>query len=185
METEALELGTALTVGTGTHCTYCGPAVVLGAAQSSLRLRLPGGEASAQLALAYPYQPQPDDLVLALGVANGDMYVVGVLQGKGSTRLRVEGDLYLEAGGHLHLHGHAGVNLRGQRLSLTADRYELSARSVTERVGNVYRWASGVIMTLAARTRTVVDQHATLVAGRIVQKAKQDVVIDGERIRLG
>jgi len=40
-------------------------------------------------------------------------------------------------------------------------------------------------MTCAGRTRTVVETSATLAAARIVEKAKEDVVIDGEQIRLG
>lgn len=180
METQTLELDP--TVATG---IYCGPAVVLEVGPSSLKLQLPGRETTAELALAYPYQPQPNDLVLALGAADGDVYVVGVLQGKGRTRLSVQGDLQIEASGRLRLRGAAGVGIEGEQVAVTADRYELSARSVIERVGNVYRWATGVIATFAGRTRTVVEHNATLSAGRIVEKAKQDVVIDGERIRLG
>jgi Protein of unknown function (DUF3540). len=164
---------------------YCGPATVLEAGPSALKLLLPGQEARAELALAYPYQPQVNDLVLALGSPDGDMYVVGVLQGKGRTRLCVEGDLELEARGRLELRGHAGVRIEGEHVSVSAGRYELSARSVIERLGNVYRWATGVITTYATRTRTVVEESATLAAGRIVEKAKADVTIDGERIRLG
>ena len=180
METQTCELDPAVAAG-----IYCGPAIVLEIEPACLKLQLPGGEVRAELALAYPYRPQPGDLVLALGAPDGDLYVVGVLRGKGRTCLSVEGDLQVEASGRLTLRGQAGVTLEGERVSIAAERYELSARSVIERFGNVYRWASGAIVTCAGRMRTVVERSATLAAGRIVQKAKQDVVIDGEQIRLG
>lgn len=164
---------------------YCGPAIVVEIDGRSLRLQLPEREALATLALGYHYEPRPNDLVLALGPAGGDLYVVGVLQGSGAARLRVDGDLHVEATGRLHLHGGAGVNIGGTHVAVTAERYELLARSVVERLGNAYRWAQGVIMISARRTRTVVEEGATLAAGRIVEKAKKDVVIDGEQIRLG
>jgi hypothetical protein len=178
--TQTLELDPAVTTG-----LYCGPAIVLEVGPSSLKLQLPGREARAELALAYPYEPRPNDLVLALGSGDGDVYVVGVLQGKGRTRLRVEGDLHIEASGRLNLRGRSGVAVEGDHVSVVADRYELAAQSVVERLGDVYRWTKGVIMTCAGRTRTIVETSATLAAGRIVQKAKHDVVVDGEKIRLG
>lgn len=180
METQTLEMNPGVTA-----CVYCGPATVLEVGPSSLRLQLPGHQARAVVALAYPYEAQPDDLVLALGAADGEVYVVGVLQGKGRTRLSVEGDLHVTASGRLNLRGYAGVSIEGEQVSVSAERYQLSARSVVERVGNVYRWAKGAVMTFAGRTRTVVERDATLNAGRIVAKAKQDVVIDGTQIRLG
>jgi hypothetical protein len=180
MDTQTLERDPAVAAG-----IYCGPAIVLEADGRSLRLQLPGREAQAELALGYPYQPKPNDLVLALGPKDGDLYVVGVLQGSGLTALRVEGDLHVEATGRLKLSGRAGVEIDGARVAVKADRYELLARSVIERIGNAWRWAQGVITTSARRTRTVVEENATLAAGRIVEKAKKDVVIDGEQIRLG
>jgi len=180
METETLELKTGSQMG-----VYCGPATVLEVSATGLRLQLPGRETSAELALAYPYQPRVNDLVLALGPEDGEVFVVGVLQGSGLTKLRVEGDLEIEATGKLNLRGFNGVSVEGNHVSVSADRYELNARSVIERLGNVYRWAKGVILTFAGRTRTVVEKNATLTAGRIVEKAKQDVVIDGEQIKLG
>jgi hypothetical protein len=180
METQTVERDPVVTTG-----IYCGPAIVVEVEQRSLRLQLPGRQALATLALGYPYEAHANDLVLALGPADGDLYVVGVLQGSGPTRLRVEGDLHVEASGRLHLRGGTGVNIGGAHVSVTAEKYELLARSVVERLGNAYRWAQGVIMTSARRTRTVVEESATLAAGRIVEKAKKEVVIDGEQIRLG
>lgn len=180
METQTVERDSIAADG-----VYCGPAIVVEVDGRSLRLQLPGREALATVALGYPYEPQPNDLVLALGPATGDLYVVGVLPGSAPTRWRVEGDLHLEATGRLQLRGGSGVNIGGKHVSVTAERYELLARSVVERLGSVYRWAQGVIMTSARRTRTVVEEGATLAAGRIVEKAKKEVVIDGEQIRLG
>lgn len=180
METKTLETNPAVAAG-----VYCGPATVLEVGDSSLKLQLPGRQARAELALAYPYEPQRDDLVLALSAGDGEVYVVGVLQGKGRTRLCVEGDLQVEASGRLSLRGHAGVAIESPQVTITAERYQVFARSMVERLGNAYRWARGAVITFAGRTRTVVERDATLTAGRIVEKAKQDVVIDGEKIRLG
>ena len=180
METQTIELNSNLT-----GAVYCGPAIVLDVDRSSVRLQLPGREARAELALAYPYEPRPNDLVLALGVGDADVYVVGVLQGRGRTRLSVQGNLDIEASGQVTVRGGDGVRLEGKHVAVSAERYELLARSVIERLGDVHRWAKGVISTFAERTRTVVQENATLSAGRIVEKAKRDVVIDGEHVRLG
>jgi len=78
---------------------YCGPAIVREIGPVSVTLQLPDREARAELALAYPYRPQLNDMVLALGTADGDLYIVGVLRGKGTTRLCVDGDLEIETTG--------------------------------------------------------------------------------------
>ena len=100
METETLELRTGAHAG-----VYCGPATILEVSATHLRLQLPGREATAELALAYPYQPRVNDLVLALGPEDGAVFVVGVLHGQGQTTLHVEGDLAIEASGNLKLRG--------------------------------------------------------------------------------
>jgi len=50
---------------------YCGPAIVREIGPVSVTLQLPDREARAELALAYPYRPQLNDMVLALGTADG------------------------------------------------------------------------------------------------------------------
>ena len=65
--------------------TGLGPATVLELVGDRLRLKRGDVEAWARLALAYPYQPEPGDLVLTIG--EEEIYVIGVLLGRGKTVL--------------------------------------------------------------------------------------------------
>jgi hypothetical protein len=163
--------------------TYLGPARILGRVGSKWKVALADRSASASLALAVPYQPEPGDLVLVIGTE--ELYVIGVLQGQGRTVLSVEGDLEVRASGRLRLQGGTDVEIGSPRVEIRADRMETAIGTVFERIVDCYRWVKGLLQTQAGRTRTVVQESATLLANRIVEKAKKDVSIDGNQIRLG
>jgi hypothetical protein len=79
---------------------YLGPARVMTAPGKPgyVRVALPDDEVVwARLAMAIPYSPAPGDEVLVICQEMPDAYVIGVLQGHGTTTLRVPGDLKLEA----------------------------------------------------------------------------------------
>ena len=82
--------------------SYLGPAEVTAVDLHDLTVRIgPEHEVDARLALAYPYQPVPGDLVLAIG-HDDDYYVIGILRGSGKTELAFQGDVALRAvGGRL------------------------------------------------------------------------------------
>lgn len=155
--------------------TMLGPATVVETVGDRVRLVREGGEAWAELALAFPYDPVPGDVVLAIG--EEEVYIIGVLRGRGRTVFRTPGDLELEAGGR--------ISIRGTELRIETDKVETIARTVFERCLHAYRWVKETLQTRAGRTRTVVDGHCTLRAERIVEIARKDVKIDGEKIHLG
>lgn len=160
-----------------------GPATVVAAGPEGVRILRPEGEVLAQSALAYPYRPEPGDVVLAIG--EEDVYVIGVLYGRGKTVFDAPGDLELRAKGRVAIVGEQAVEVRSPEIHLHADRMETFIRTVFERTVDCYRWVKNLLQTSAGRSRTVVEESATLQADRIVEVAKKDVRIDGERIHLG
>lgn len=162
---------------------YLGPAMVLRIDGPRIVLGLPGGEAEATMALAYPYHPEPGDLVLAIG--ERDLYVIGVLQGRGKTNLDVAGDLRIRARGRITIESGERVALSAPRLTLVAGRVETAARAIVERCSTCSRRVQGLYRVLADRWRTVVRGTATHRAERIAHRARKDVKIDGDSIRLG
>src|SRR5262249_1680690 len=115
------------------QATYIGPARVARAFGPKVQLELPDEFDWAQLALAFPYQPVEGGIVLAIG-RSGAWYVIGVLSGSGLTTLTVPGDLALRAPcGRIELTAADGVALKGRRVSLTAERLDVAARTVVER----------------------------------------------------
>jgi len=66
------------------HGTYLGPARVRQLAGNRVQLEFPDELPWALLALAFPYEPAPGDIVLAAGQGH-TWYVIGVLQGAGKT----------------------------------------------------------------------------------------------------
>jgi len=158
-----------------TQDTRLGPATVTEITGDRVRLSREDGEAWAHLALAYPYHPEPGDIVLTIG--EEEVYIIGVLVGRGKTVFHAPGDLELSAAGT--------VEIKGTEVRLHADKVETVACSVFEKCLNAYRWVKETIHTRAGRTRTVVEGHSSLRAERIVETARKDVKIDGERIHLG
>ena len=74
-----------------------GPARVIEAGARRVRLRREdGAEVDAELALASPYEPAVDDVVLCVG-DEVRHYVIGVLVGSGRTQLSFQGDVDLQA----------------------------------------------------------------------------------------
>jgi hypothetical protein len=162
---------------------YLGPARVTALRGDRVEVDGPSGPVTAQMALAAPYSPRPDDVVLVIG--GEECWVIGVLRSRGLTSLVVPGDLELRAMGRVELVGEQGVEIRGPRVTLRADKLETVARATFEHVKDSYRWVSGAVHTTAGRVRTLVSGSATLSAERIIERAKKDVKIDGERINLG
>lgn len=167
---------------TGTE-TPLGPATVTAVEADRVRLDRDGGERWARLALSTPYRPEPGDVVLAIG--EEDVYVIGVLRGRGKTVLRAAGDLEIRADGRVSIAGGAGVEVTGPDVTIRADRFETVARAAFERFVDCYRWVKELFQTRTGRSRTVVEGHSTLRAERIVETATKDVKIDGEKIHLG
>lgn len=160
-----------------------GPATVMETVADRVRLDRGGREAWAQLALAHPYQPEPGDLVLAIG--EEEVYVIGVLLGRGKISFQVQGDLELRATGRVTLVSGEEVVTQAPRVTVQADSVETVASSSVERLETKQAWISDAMQTNAGRVRTVVEKDATLHAREIVETAEREVKIDGRQILLG
>ncbi len=158
---------------------------VIRAEGSRIVISMQDREVPATLAIAYPYQPVEGDLVLAIG-QDEKYFVIGVIQGTGKCRFTAPGDIEFNAPrGQISLLSSRGVQIQGPQVSIKANKFEVLARSVMEKFGEVTRWISGTCQLRAKRMRSVIEEKYSLRAGRIVQRAKKDVRIDGKKINLG
>jgi hypothetical protein len=162
---------------------YLGPATVVGVEGDGLLLECPGGPARASLALAYPYRPERGDVVLVIG--EEDAWVIGVLRGKGLTRIEAPGDLEIAAGGEVRIAGREAVSLNGPRVAVKAGKLEFVAETLFSRCAGVFQWVKETLQTVAGRVRTVSEGTVSVRAERIVETAREDVRIDGKKIDLG
>jgi hypothetical protein len=162
---------------------YLGPATVAGFDGDELLLECPGGPKRASLALAFPYRPEPGDVVLVIG--EEEAWVIGVLRGKGLSRIAVPGDLEIAAGGEVRIAGGEAVSLNGPRLALKAAKMEFVAETLFSRCSGVFQWVKDTLQTVAGRVRTVSEGTVSVRAERIVEVAREDVRIDGKKIDLG
>lgn len=161
------------------------PATVLTLAGTRVQLELPDELVWAVLALAYPYQPARGDRVLAIGQGEA-WYVIGVLRGSGSTSLTLPGDLTIRTpAGSIELISARGVRIKSPRVRIATEKLELLAESVLERFARATRWVKETLHVRAGRLRTRVEGTHDLGAGRILERAEDDVKIDGRKIHLG
>jgi hypothetical protein len=161
-----------------------GPALVRGVMEGALLVEIDGELHRAVMALVYPYRPVPGDVVLVLGQEE-KLYVTGILDGKGLTRLDFPGDVEIRAAGKLRLESRTGVDLHSERITMRAERFEMVVTTVRQQMASFYQSVTGTLRTIAGRQRTTVEKQSTLHAGRIVRKAQEDVIIDGRQIKLG
>lgn len=166
-----------------TTTSYLGPARVQRVRGEHVDILLPEGPVKARLALAVPYDPRPGDVVLVIGEL--DFYVIGVLKGTGRVTLDAPGDLVLRAGGKVSISGQRALELTAPQVTIRADRFESIAQEAFQRFMNSYTWVKGVVQITTGRLRTLVEHTASLSADSIVERARKDVSIDGEKIRLG
>jgi hypothetical protein len=169
---------------------YLGPARITQVADRQVadrrvRLQLHDQQMWAELALALPYRPAVGDRVLAIG-QDGAWYVIGVLEGSGTTTLTVPGDFEVQAPrGAIRLVAGTEVAVQGPVMRLKAHRLEVIAGVLKERFQQAARWVQQTFRVHADRMVTRVKSDYRLNAERIKEKAKGTVDIDGERINLG
>ena len=116
------------------------PATVKEISGDQLRLLRGEEEIWARLALSYPYRPTTGDEVLTIG--EEEVYVIGILVGRGETVLHTPGDLNLKSDGRVKIEGREGIDLRSPNVTIHADRIETIARNVFEKmVLSVGKWS--------------------------------------------
>ncbi|HXX92276.1 MAG TPA: DUF3540 domain-containing protein [Planctomycetota bacterium] len=166
---------------------YLGPATVARTAGRRALVRRPEEfeESWAELALAFPYQPVPGDVVL-VAAQMGRSYVIGVLQGRGPSVLAFPGDVTLSApGGSVHLDAGTAVTMSAPSVEVRADALELEAQTLTERVVSAYRWVKDLLQVRAGRSRAVVEGTHLQSAERTFIRSEKETKVDGEKIYLG
>ncbi len=164
---------------------YLGPAVVLKTDRSMLMIALPEENVWANNAVSFPYQAEPGDKVLAIGRSDA-FYVIGVLEGKGKSIFTAPGDLEIRTPrGKINLVSSEGLNIRTSEMKVISNHIEFVAHSIMEKYENAKCWVRQAFHLRAGSARTVVESTYKMRAERIVEKAKGEFKIDGEKIHLG
>lgn len=165
---------------------HLGPATIVRPAERDVTVRLEDGRrAEAQLALALPYVPAENDVVLVLG-KDSRFYVVGVLAASGQTSLTFRGDVNLKAiGGSLRLAADEEVTVRGQRVDLEASELTMRAVNVVQKFESVVKRVRGLLRVRAKRQDTIVDETASTRAKRAAIVTQETMSINGKQIHLG
>lgn len=164
---------------------YLGPATVAGVAHRHVELDHPGGRCTARIAVAQSYAPVVGDTVLAISRGT-EWYVIGVLEGSGTTTFTAPGDVEFHAPrGRIEMLARDGVFLKSDLVEIVATRLELTARHLFERFSDATQWISETLHRRIGRMHTKVEGDYDLKAGRITELADDDVTIDGKTIHLG
>ncbi len=164
---------------------YLGPALVINTKGRLILLGLPEDEVWAFNAVAFPYTPHAGDKVLAIG-REDSFYVIGVLAATGKTTFTAPGDIEFRAPhGQIDMVSSEAVHIRAPEMKVISHSIELVARSIVEKYENAKRWVKHALNLRAGSARTVVDSTYKVRAERIVESAKGEVKIDGDKIHLG
>ncbi len=165
--------------------TYVGPAVVTRIAGEQVEVAFSEQQVWAQMALAIPYYAEVGDKLLIIGKQEG-FYVIGVIEGSGKHALSVEGDLLLQArNGKIQLQSDKEISLASTSVSVKTVNLSLIAEKCSEKFTRASRWVLDLLRIDAGRTQTSVKEESRTQAKRILQRAEEDVQIDGSKINLG
>ncbi len=158
---------------------------VIEAGEKQLLLDIDGQRHWAVMALAYRYEALPGDKVL---VANDGetYYVIGVLEGRGTTSFVAPGDIEFRAPrGCIDMVAAKSINMRSPKFQVSSTTLELVADRAVHRFNSLDQWVRETIYTHAGRMLNRVKETYRLNAGKIVGRAKGAVKIDGDEIKLG
>jgi len=165
---------------------YLGPAELVETGPVVVRVRVGGVATSAQLALAFAYEPALGDILLVVA-KHGKAYVIGVLHGRGSAKLAIAGDVEVHAiGGTLRLRGDEGVEIDAKNVRISAtDKLRVAAEhavstfeSVTRRVRGLFTSRTGDKLDTVDRSRIDRSKEATILT-------EETMLINGREIHLG
>jgi hypothetical protein len=170
-----------------------GRGVVTAVSGSTVTLALAGGgEVDATLALALPYDACVGDVLLVIGEPaagpgeGGEAFVIGVLSGRGKTRLELQGHVALHAvGGVLDLSGDEGVQIRGPVVEVQTDTLHTVARSVVSTFASLFQRVTEILHVHAHQQVTIVDEGAYTQAKTAAIQTENVVTINGKEVHLG
>jgi hypothetical protein len=164
---------------------YLGPATVAAVSYKQVELDHPGGRCTARIAVAQSYAPVVGDTVLVISRGT-EWYVIGVLEGTGTTTFTAPGDIEFHAPrGRIEMLAKEGVFLKSDLVEIVATKLELTARHLFERFNDATQWITETLHRRIGRMHTKVEGDYDLKAGRITELADDDVTIDGKTIHLG
>ena len=148
----------------------------------------------ARMAMAVPYSPEPGDEVLVVCNEPPDAYVIGVLHGHGTTTLRVQADLRLEAprgdvhilaGKSIHLRSEESLELNAPRATFRFARLNVLVTTLVQRLTNAFTWATGLVQSKGRRLRWIADEGWLVRAGRAHVRTTENIHINGKTVHLG
>ena len=163
-----------------------GPATVISVEAAGVWLRLRDGRRThATFAMTLPYAAEEGDIVLAIGDGR-ETWVIGIVQGRGKTALRLQGDVEVHAvGGKLELTGDRGVTVKGPEVGLVAKDLRFVASSIVQKTETLYHRVRDLFSVHAKRTHTVVDETAFSKAKSQTMLTEDAMTINGKQINLG
>ena len=135
------------------------------------------------LALAQPYSPAVGDVVLVIGNEEGS-WVIGVIQSRGRSTLRVDGDLDIEAGGEVRIAGRR-LHLEAAEVSFAGQRLHALFESASQRFGSLVQSVRELAHLRAGETHTVVEGTSHTQARSASLVTEEKVRINGKAIHLG
>jgi len=160
------------------------PAAVL-RAEPFIEVERPNGQCvTVTLATAAPYRPTKGDQVLVIGNDEG-WYLIGIIAARGASAIEVEGDLTIEAQGHVRLIGRNGVSVEGPEVQLKGDRLLSLFGSVTERFTTLFQSVRELASKQAGRLETTVEGTHHTRARNANLVTRERVKINGKTIHLG
>jgi len=171
---------------TACRLAHLGPAEVVRPGVHEITIRLEtGDEVAAQPALPYPYAAEPGDVVLAIGHEER-YFVIGILSGRGKTRLEIQGDVTLRAvEGTLDLQGDRGMKLQGPEIDIMTPKLRVLAESMVQKCTHVYQRVRDLFTFRAGRAHSVVEGTSFSKSRQAVIVSDEKVMINGKQIHLG
>jgi hypothetical protein len=165
---------------------YLGPGHVIRVEPHEVEVEIRGGErVRAQMALAFPYAPEPGDVLLIIGKGE-DHYIIGLLQGTGKTALSFQGAVDLRAqGGPLTLSSDQGVAIRGAEVEVEAGKLRMIAGSAVQKFTSLYQRVRDALSVRAGQAHTVVDDRSFMTAKNASILTEEAMTINGSEIHLG
>jgi hypothetical protein len=135
--------------------------------------------------MAFPYTPKKGDVVLVIGQAEKH-YLIGVLQARGDMTMTFPAGANFRAPkGSFNFSSGESIEMYSPEVKVTAGKWTLLARSLTEKVTDAMRWVANLAQLKAGRRRLLVEGKDYERSERKIVKAKKDVRVNGERIHLG
>jgi hypothetical protein len=166
-----------------TQETRLAPANVLQVNGARVTVLLGGAEVEATNAVAFPYAPQEGDVVLV--ISGEQHYVIGVLQPTGDVQMHFPANLHIHARGGIQFTSGERVEMQAPNVKVTAGKWEVVARTLSEKVVKAMRWVKELSMLKAGRRTVNVEGTNQEHAGRQIIRASKDVRVNGERIHIG